>query len=59
MSALLQPDSPPFSKKEIQIVLNWPHTLGEPVVLLMFLIAIEMEDALNEVLGEHYWIPLQ
>lgn len=25
----------------------------------MLLIAIEMEDALNEVLGEHYWIPLQ
>lgn len=25
----------------------------------MFLIAIEMEDALNEVLGEHHWIPLQ
>lgn len=25
----------------------------------MFLIAIEMEDALNEVLGEHSWISLQ
>lgn len=25
----------------------------------MFLIAIKMEDALNEVLGEHSWISLQ
>lgn len=40
-------------------MLNWPLTLWEPVVFLMLLIAIEMEDALHEVLGEHYWIPLQ
>lgn len=25
----------------------------------MLLIAVEMEDALDEVLGEHHWIPLQ
>lgn len=40
-------------------MLDGPHALGEPVVLLVFLVAIEMEDALNEVLGEHDWIPLQ
>lgn len=40
-------------------MLDGPNALGEPVVLLVFLIAIEMEDALNEVLGEHDWILLQ
>lgn len=36
-----------------------PFALGEFVVGLVFCVGVEMEDALNEVLAEHFWVLLQ
>lgn len=36
-----------------------PLALGEFVVGLVFCVGVEMEDALNEVLAEHFWVLLQ
>lgn len=36
-----------------------PLALGEFVVGLVFCVGVEMEDALNEVLAEHFWVLFQ
>lgn len=36
-----------------------PLALGGFVVGLVFCVGVEMEDALNEVLAEHFWVLLQ